>query len=76
MNSEKVNPVNLTYYPLNLTDKIVFRRKDKYIDLSNLSICYTWKNKKNHIRIINLKFQHRHGIKNLNCLMDHVLYSR
>ena len=41
MNSEKVNPVNLTYYPLNLTDKIDFRRKDKYIDLSNLSICYT-----------------------------------
>ena len=28
----------------NLTDKIVLRRKDKYIALSNLSIYYTWKN--------------------------------
>ena len=25
---------------LNLTDKINLRKKDKYIDLSNLSICY------------------------------------
>ena len=24
----------------NLTDKINLRKKDKYIDLSNLSICY------------------------------------
>ena len=29
---------------LNLTDKIDFRRKDKYIALSNFSIYYTWKN--------------------------------
>ena len=37
-------------------DKIDLRRKDKYIALSNLSIYYTWKNIKSHIRIINLKF--------------------
>ena len=29
---------------LNLTDKIHFKRKDKYIALSNLCIYYTWKN--------------------------------
>ena len=29
---------------LNLSDKIKLRRSDKYIALSNLSICYTWKN--------------------------------
>ena len=29
---------------LNLTNKIDWRRKDKYIALSNLSIYYTWKN--------------------------------
>ena len=29
---------------LNITDKINWRRKDKYITLSNLSIYYTWKN--------------------------------
>ena len=32
---------------LNIKDKIDFRRKDKYIALSNLSIYCTWKN---HIR--------------------------
>ena len=37
-------------------DKIDLRRKDKYIALSNLTIYYTWKNIKSHIRIINLKF--------------------
>ena len=37
-------------------DKIGLRRKDKYIALSNLTIYYTWKNIKSHIRIINLKF--------------------
>ena len=29
---------------LNLTDKINFKRSDKYVALSNLSIYYTWKN--------------------------------
>ena len=29
---------------LNLTDIINLRRSDKYVALSNLSICYTWKN--------------------------------
>ena len=54
-------------------DKIDLRRKDKYIALSNLTIYYTWKNIKSHIRIINLKFNLWHGMKNLNYLMDHIL---
>ena len=54
-------------------DKIDLRRKDKYIALSNLTIYYTWKNIKSHIRIINLKFHLSHGMKNLNYLMDHIL---
>ena len=29
---------------LNLTDKINLKGSDKYVDLSNLSIYYTWKN--------------------------------
>ena len=29
---------------LNLTDKTDFRKKDRYVALSNLSIYYTWKN--------------------------------
>ena len=40
-------------------------------ELSNLSIYYTWKNIKN---ITNFKYQPRHGMKNLNYLMDHILY--
>ena len=40
-NSKTSNPHRLL---LNLTDKIDLRRKDKYIALSNFSICYTWEN--------------------------------
>ena len=29
---------------LNLLDKINFKRSNKYVPLSNLSICHTWKN--------------------------------
>ena len=63
-NSETSDPHRLL---LNLTDKIVLRRKEKYIALSNLSIYYTWKNIKKPYK--NNKF----GVKNLNYLMDHVL---
>ena len=37
-NSRTSDPHRLLF---NLTDKIDLRRKDKYIALSNLSICYT-----------------------------------
>ena len=30
--------------------------------------------KKSHTKIINLKYQPRHGMKSLNYLMDHILY--
>ena len=59
---------------LNLTDNIDLRRKDKYIALSNLSIYYTRKKKKSHIKIICLKYQLQHGMENLNYLMDKILY--
>ena len=45
-NSKTSDPHRLL---LNLTDKIDLRRKDKYIALSNLSIYYTWKNRKKSI---------------------------
>ena len=57
---------------LNLTDKINLKKNDNYVALSNLSIYYTWKN--NHTKIVNLKYQLRHGMRNLNYLMDHILY--
>ena len=55
---------------LNLSDKTNLKRSDKHVALSNLTIFYTWKNTK----IINLKYQLRHEMKNLNYLMDHTFY--
>ena len=34
------------------------------------------KYKKRHAIIINLKYQIQHGMKNLNYLMDHILYQK
>ena len=71
-NSKTSGPYRLL---LNLTDKINLKRSDKYVALSNLSIYYTWKKKlKSHTKIIDLKYQLRHGMKSLNYLMDHILY--
>ena len=39
-NSKTSEPYRLL---LNLEDKINLKRSDKYIDLSNLSMFYTWK---------------------------------
>ena len=33
---------------LNLSDKKNLKRSEKYVDLSNLSIYYTWKNRDSH----------------------------
>ena len=58
-NSKTSDPHRLL---LNLQDKRNLKRNDKYVTLRNLSIYYTWKS---------LKYQLQHGMKNLNCLMDH-----
>ena len=55
MNSENSKTPDSHRLLLNLTDKIDLRRNDKYIALSNLSICYTWKNIKKSYR--NNKFK-------------------
>ena len=74
MNSKDTKTSNPHRILLNLTDKIDLRGKDKYIALSNLSIYYKWKNIKSLIKTINLKFRLQDGMKNLNYLMDHILY--
>ena len=77
MNSIKVYSVK-TYDPHrvlhNLKDKIDLRRKDKYIALSILVFNMHRKTLKSHIRIINLKYQLKDGMKNLNYLMDDIPY--
>ena len=70
-NSKTSDPHRLL---LSRSEEINLKRNDKYVVLSNLSIYYTWKNIKNHTKIINLKYQPRHGMKSLNYLMDHFLY--
>ena len=44
-NSKLSNPHRLL---LSLSDKIVLKRKDRYVAPSNLSIYYTWKNRKKY----------------------------
>ena len=44
MNSENSKTSDPHRLLLNLTDEINLRRKDKYIALSNLTICSIWKN--------------------------------
>ena len=52
-----------------LTDKIDLPRGAKNVALSNLSIYYTWKNKKGYITTINSKYSQREMI-NLNYWTD------
>ena len=57
MNSKNSETSDSDRLLLNLSDKINLKRKDSYVALSNLSICYTWKNikksfKKNKFKIL------------------------
>ena len=70
-NSKTFDPRGLL---LNLTDKINFKRSDKYVALSNLSIYYTWKNIKKSYKNNKFIYQLQHEMKNLNYMMDHILH--
>ena len=70
MNSENSKTFDYHRLLLDLSDKIDFRRKDKYIAISNLDM----EKYKKVIIIMNLKYQLQHRMKNLNYLMDHILY--
>ena len=70
MNSKNCNTFDLHRLLLNLTDKINLKRGDKYVALPNLGIYYTLKN----ITESYSKYHLRHEMKNLNYLMDHIMY--
>ena len=70
-NSKTSDPHRLL---LNLTDKINLKTSEKYVGLSNLSIYYTLKNIKKSYKNNRFKISTPTGMKNLNYLMDHVLY--
>ena len=78
MNSENCNKSGPHRLLLYTADKINLKLSDKYVALSNHStqytFQYTWKNKKSHTKLKNLKYHFRHGMKSLNYLMDHILY--
>ena len=47
MNSENSKTSETHRLLFSLADKISLKRGDKYVALSNLGMCYTWKNMKN-----------------------------
>ena len=55
MNSENSKISNLQRI-LNFSDKIILKRKDKYITLSNLVFTVHGKIEKSHTKIINSKY--------------------
>ena len=68
-NSKTSDPHKLL---LGLSDKMNLKRSDKYVDISKRSIYYTWKNVTMSYK--NLKYLLQYGMKNVNYLMDHILY--
>ena len=75
MNSQNTKTSDPHRQLLNFSDKRNLKKRDRYVALSNLSICYAWKNIKSQIssHIIDLKYRLRQGMKSLNYLMDHIL---
>ena len=69
-NSETSDPYRLL---LNLTSKINLKRNDKYVALSNWAFSIHGKIWKSHTKLINSNYQLRHGMKDLNYLMVHIL---
>ena len=72
-NHKKSDPHRLL---LNVADKINLERSNRYVALLNLSIYYIWKDITiiSHISTTKLKYQLQHGTRNLNYLIDHILY--
>ena len=79
-NSKTSDPQRLL---LNLIDKIDLSRKDKYIAVSNLGICYTWKNIKNSYKNNkyktsapkwNEKFELPNGSYSISVIQDYFEY--
>ena len=76
MNSENSKTSDRHRLLLNLSDKINFKRSVNvlYIKKKKKKKENTWKNIKSHTKIINLKYQLQHRMKNLNYLLNHILY--
>ena len=73
MNSKNIETSDPNRLSFNKKKKKL-KRSDKYVAVSNLSLYYTWKIMKNVIEKIDLKYKLQHGMKNLNYLMNRILY--
>ena len=76
MNSENSKTSDRHRLLLNLSDKINFKRSVNVLSIKKKKKKKenTWKNIKSHTKIINLKYQLQHRMKNLNYLLNHILY--
>ena len=75
MNSENSKTSDRHRLLLNLSDKIKFKRRVNVFSIKKKKKKKnTWKNIKSHTKIINLKYQLQHRMKNLNYLLNHILY--
>ena len=71
MNSENSKTSDRHRLLLNLSDKINFKGSVNVLSIKKKK---KRKNIKSHTKIINLKYQLQHGMKNLNYLLNHILY--
>ena len=83
MNSENSKASEPKRLLLNLSDKTNLKRYDRYVALSNLSICYTWKKvkksyKNNKFKISapreNKKFEINGGLYSMSDIEDYFEY--
>ena len=69
MNSENSEASDSFGLILNLAGKAIFKKTDKYVAFSNLSVYYIWKKNKKSKK----KKKKKCEVINLNYLMDHIL---
>ena len=74
MNSENSKTSELHISNLKLTDKLDFRLDKKVIPYQILALTTHGIILKAHAIIINLKYQHQHGTRNLHYQMDLIQY--
>ena len=74
MNSENSKTSEPCVLILKLTEKLDLRKSENSIALLNLSIYNGWKSIKSSYKTINLKYQHQHGMINLDYRMVYILY--
>ena len=72
MNSENSEASDSFGLILNLAGKAIFKKTDKYVAFSNLSVYYIWKKIKKSKKKKKKK-KKKCEVINLNYLMDHIL---